>query len=307
MNKSFSQLKTNVGNRVQDTSSSFATLIGYWVNDKYRDVVSRYDWDELYYPHTINASGGTSAYALPDNGDRILVCLDSTNKENISEVSYQQFFLENYDQYNSTGTPDKYFLTYDVVKSQPASATKVTVKSSSASDTTQTVLVRGLVSGEEIYENITLTGTTVASAGSSYSQILGISKSASTDGYVTVMENNETTVLAVLPAEKLESSYRVLNLHPIPTGSVTYNTVLKRKILPLSQTGDYPVVKDIADIIELGATAEAERYKRQFSKAQAYDVMYEKALSEKIFQRESQPNRVNQFVPTALNRDDGIL
>ena len=98
-----------------------------------------------------------------------------------------------------------------------------------------------------------------------------------------------------------------MNLHPIPTGSVTYNTVLKRKILPLSQDGDYPVVKDIADVIELGATAEAERYKRQFSKAQAFDVMYEKALSEKIFQRESQPNRINQFTPTVLDRNDGLL
>jgi hypothetical protein len=34
MNKSFSQLRTNVGNRVQDTGASLATLIGYWVNDK---------------------------------------------------------------------------------------------------------------------------------------------------------------------------------------------------------------------------------------------------------------------------------
>jgi len=307
MNKSFSQIKSNIGSRVQDTSSTLGTLIGYWVNDKYRDVISRYEWDELYFPHTINASGSVSAYALPSDADRIIICLDSTNGENISEVTNQQFYLENYDTWNSTGTPDKYFLTYDVVKSQPASAETLTVKSSSASDTTQTIFVRGLVSGEETYENITLNGTSVASATNSYTRILGVSKSASTVGYVTVMENDETTVLSVLPGEQLESSYKIINFHPIPTGAITYKTIIKRRTLPLAQNYDYPVVKDIADIIELGGTAEAWRYKRQFSKAQAFDVMYEKMLSEKIYQREAQPNRINQFTPTALDRDDGIL
>lgn len=307
MNKSFSQLKTNVGNRVQDTSTTFSTLIGYWVNDKYRDVISRYDWEEMYFTQNINASASVSAYALPANSDRIIICLDSTNSNNIDEVSQQQFYLENYDSWDNTGTPDKYFLNYDVVKSQPGSAEKVTVKSSSASDSSQSVLIRGISNDNEIYETINLNGTTVASAANSYTRITGISKSSSTSGYVTVYENDETTVLSQLPGEQLESSYKILNLHPIPTGTITYGLVIKREMLPLNNDYDYPVVKDMADVIEYGACAEAWRYKRQFSKAQAMDVMYEKMLSEKIFQRESQPNRIIQMVATPLNRDDGIL
>jgi len=307
MNKNFTQLKTNIGNRVQDTSSSLATLIGYWVNDKYRDVVSRYEWDELYYPHTINASASTSAYALPTDADRVIICLDSTNDENISEVTNQQFYLENYDTWNSTGTPDKYFLTYDVVKSQPASAEQITIKSSSSSDTTQTLILREIVNGDEIYESLTLDGVNAVTASNSLTRIVGISKSAATAGYVTLYSNDETTVLGVLPTEQLEGSYRILNLHPVPTGAITYKLIIKRRVLPLGQDYDYPVVKDLADVIEYGATAEAWRYKKQFSKAQAMDVMYEKLLSEKIYQREAQPNRINQFVPTALSRNDGLL
>ena len=222
MNKSFSQLKSNVGARVQDTSTALATLIGYWVNDKYRDASSRYDWEELYFMHSFNASATVSGYALPEDADRIIMCLDSTNSLLITEVSDQQFYMENYDIWNDTGTPNKYFLTYDVVKSQPASAEKPVVKSSSASDTTQTVFIRGIVSSSEIHESVTLNGTTAATAANSYTRILGISKSASTSGYITTYENDGVTILSTLPAEQLESSYRILNLHPIPTGATAY-------------------------------------------------------------------------------------
>jgi hypothetical protein len=294
MNKAFSQLKTNVGNRVQDTSTALATLIGYWVNDKYRDVVSRYDWEELYFTQSVTASADVLTYALSEDADRILFCEDTTNDVEMSETN-------DLDDIDST---DLYYLTYDVVKSQPASATKVVVKSSSASDTTQTVLLRGIVSGSEVYESITLTGTTPASAASSYTRIIGISKSASTTGFTSIYENDGVTVLSMLAPEQLESSYRILN---VPSRSCVYKLRIKRRVLPLSQAYDYPLVKDVADIIELGATAEAERYKKQFSKAQAYDVMYEKMIGEKIFQREAQPNRIYQFTPQALDRDEGIL
>ena len=134
MNKNFSQLKTNVGNRVQDTSTTFSTLIGYWVNDKYRDAVSRYDWEELYFTQTINASANTSAYALSEDADRIISCIDTTNGIIIDEVNEQQFCLENYDVLSDTGTPDKYFISYDVVKSQPASAEKLIGSNHNRSD-----------------------------------------------------------------------------------------------------------------------------------------------------------------------------
>jgi hypothetical protein len=294
MNKSFSQLKTNVGNRVQDTGSSFATLIGYWVNDKYRDVVSRYDWEELFFTTTITASANTTTYALAEDVESILQCLDVNNDIEMVES----------DDLDDIDVSDAYFLTYDVVKSQPSSAEKVVIKSSNSSDLNQTVLLRGIVSGSEMYESISLNGVTPASAVNSYSRILGISKSAITSGYVTISENDELTVLSILAPEQLESSYRILNT---PDRATTYKIRVKRRVLPLSQNYDYPVVKDVSDIIELGATAEAERYKRQFSKAQAYDVMYEKCIGEKIFQRENRPNKIHQFFPETYDRDSGIL
>ena len=307
MNKSFSTIKSNIGTLIQDTSDAMDTNIGVWVNNRYRDILSRYEWDELIHNFSLTSTASVSACPLDEDVDRLMFVLDSTNGGYLAIDSEQQFYQENYDVFNSTGTPERCFIKYDVVRSQPASAIAPTVKSSSASDTSQTVFLRGISSNSEVYESLLLSGTSVVSASNTYSRLLGISKSGSTVGKVTIMENDESTVLSVLAMEQLESRYKQLHLHFIPTGTIVYHIKAMRRILPLSQDYDYPVINEAADILELGGTADALRYKRQFMKAREYEFLYEKAISEKLFKRMSQPGQVIMLSPSALNRDDGIL
>ena len=58
--KQFSTLKTNVGYFVQDTSTALNTLIGYWVNNRYRDLLNAYDWEQLYHTQALTASASIS-------------------------------------------------------------------------------------------------------------------------------------------------------------------------------------------------------------------------------------------------------
>jgi hypothetical protein len=307
MNKSFSVLKSNVGTYVQDSSTAFSSNIGIWINNKYQDILSRHDWEELYYIMSLTASANVSAYGLNDDVDKMIFIIDSTNGNYLTENSETQFHQEHYDVLDDVGTPQRYFIKYDVVKSQPASAAKLTLKSSSASDVTQSILIRSIIDGGEYYETVSLSGTSVRTATQSSSRVLGISKTAVTAGNITVYDNDGVTVLAFMPPEKLESRYRQLHLHPIPSGETVYHLRVKRKVLPLNQNYDYPIVSGIDNIIETGAAADAWRSKRQFSKAREYDYLYEKMLQEKIFQRVAQPNQVILTNPSALNRDDGIL
>jgi len=306
MSKSFSVLKTNIGNMIQDSSSSMSTNIGVWINNRYRDVISRYEWEELIINQSLTASATVSAYALDADVGNIMFINDVTNGCYLAGNTEQQFYEEHYDTFDDTGTPERYFTKYDVVKAQPASAEKPTVKSSSASDTTQSILLRGISSNAEVYETISLNGTTAVTASNSYTRITGISKSSSTTGFISIMHNNESTLFSLMSRELLESQYRQLHIHPIPTGDIVYHIKAVRRILELSQTYDYPVI-DVADTIELGAIADSWRYKRQFAKAQQYEFMYEKSVSDKIFQRLNRPDQINQFIPVVLNRDDGIL
>lgn len=304
--KSFSVLKSNVGLMVQDTSSALSTLIGIWVNNRYRDVINSYDWEQLYHNQSINTSADTSAYAFDENTERLIYAVDITNDCPINIVS-EQDFLQNYgDALTDTGSPDTCFLTSDVVASQPASG-QLIVKSSSASDTAISILLRGMSSSSEVYESLNLSGTTAVTASNTYTEVLGFSKSGATVGKVTLYDNNGTTARAVMSPETLVSRYKILNLYPVPSGAVTVKLRTKRKITPLSQNYDYPVIEDVADILELGAQADAWKYKRQFAKATALETQYQIAKMERIHREVAQPGIVHQFQAESLNRDEGIL
>lgn len=308
MNKNFSTMKSNIGSFVQNTSASFATLIGVWINNRYRDVINSYDWPQLYHTQSIAVSASVSAYALDENTDRVIFAHDTTNDNYLAILTEEQFLQGHYDDWDTTGTPTRCFIKSDVVKAQPASAEKLTLKSSSASDASQIIFIRGITStGGETYESITLNGTTVASATNSYTRILGLSKSTASVGKVTIYENDASTVLSELSPENLESRYKALHLHYIPSGALTLRVKTKRRITPLSQNYDYPVIEDVSDILEAGTQADAWRYKRQFSKANVLETQYQVMKSDRIFHEVSQPGLIHQMTPTPLQRNDGII
>ena len=306
--KSFSVLKSNVGSFIQDTSSGTGTLIGHWVNNRYRDIVNSYDWEQLYHTQMLTATANTSAYPLDENTERVVFVHDKSNDSYTDIITEQEYLQGYYDVWDTIGRPEACFLKGEAVRSQPASGTQILVTSSSASDITQTVLVRGITSTQnEIYESLTLTGTTPATATNSYSQILGLSKSDVTVGKVKVYENDGTTLLAEMSPENLVSRYKILNFHPIPDSETIYAIRSKRVVLPLSQDYDYPIIEDIDDIIEAGAQADAWKYKRQFSKATALETQYQILKTERIHREVAQPGIIHTFTPTPLDRDDGIL
>ena len=70
----------------------------------------------------------------------------------------------------------------------------------------------------------------------------------------------------------------------------------------LSGDTDTPLIA-CEDILEIGATADAWRYKRQFAKAQAMDILYADMLSNFIWSEENQPSYPKQFTPTTYDRD----
>jgi len=301
-------MKTNVGLMVQDSSASMASLIGVWINNRYREVVNSHTWEQLYVTQTITTSANVSAYPFDANTDKIVFVNDITNSNTLNITTEEQFLQQNFDALTTTGTPTKCFIKSDVVASQPGSAEKITLKSSSAQDTAEIIFIREITAtGGETYENLTLTGTTAVTASNSVTRILGISKSASTVGKITVYENDESTELAQLYPENLESRYKTLNVHPIPTGASTLHSRTKRRISPLAQNYDYPVIEEVSDIIELGAQADAWRYKKQFNKGSVFETQYQIAKDDRVFREVNQPGLIHQMVATPLNRNEGIL
>ena len=306
--KTFSSLKSNVGSFVQDTSSAFGTLIGIWVNNRYQDIINSYDWEQLYHNQTYNSTANQSSYPMDENTDRLIFVKDRTNESYVEVITEQDFLNNYYDDLDTTGQPEVCYLVSEPVRTQPTSGEQVTLKSSSGSDTTQSVLIRGLTdTGGELYESLTINGTTAVTASNTYTKILGISKSASSTGKFKVYHNDESTLLAELSPETLVSRYKAINFHPIPSETITYQIRCKRKVNPMSQDYDYPIIEDIDDIIESGAMADAWAYKKQGAKQNVYETKYQIMKSDRIHKEVAQPNIIHQFQPNVLDRDDGIL
>ena len=301
MNKSFSVIKTNIGAEVIDTSSAFATIIGRFVNRRYFQILRSINWRNINDAYTFDTVVGTQRYVLPDDFGKEISCTDTTNSGELSKFQIDELY-STYKTITGTGSIERYAIVDSPVQAQPSAASTLSIVSSSASDTSQTILIRGISSGVEVYESVTLTGISAATSTNSYTRIKGISKSGATAGYVTITSNSAAVTNAVIPLETLETRYKILIIHYVPTSVSTIALPYIVNPLPLSQDYDYPVI-DIADLIEIGAIADCLRYKRQFSKANAYEVNFTHQLNDYIFNKENQPNEVIQFSPQGYSRD----
>lgn len=303
MNKPFSTIKTNVGNRVQDTSSGFKTLIGSWINQRYNEILNRFDVVKpIRSDYTFDTTAGTSDYVLPDDFGKAIHCTDTTSKTLIPEITIQQWIEGYYTDLSTSGQVSKYVIYDDTVITQPASASVVSIVSSSASDTTQTVYIRGLSGNREDSEEITVTGTTAASGSKSFSRILMIGKSATTVGVITVSTNSGAEINGYLSTNALEHRVKKIKLVPPPVGVSTIQLPYVQETLPLSSDYDYPLV-DCGDALEYGATADALRYKRQFAKAADFDRLFEESTQDLVWKYENKPNLIHRLNPQPYSRN----
>lgn len=298
MNRRLTTIKSNVANMVQDTSPPMLALIQNYINDRYREVKQRLaiiDIQRSDYMFTTTA--GTEDYVLPQDFLREYSVVDKTNKRQLSSITTQQV-ADNY----SVGVDDQgvtvsYMILDKTCNKQPTSASTISCVSSSASDTSQTVYIKGLdTNGYEDYETVTLTGTTPAVSTKSYTHIMMISKSAVTAGTVTLTSNSGAVTNAVISRQMLDYRVKLMRLVQIPSGSWTIEINYQQRENELNQDGDYPIV-DCYDCLEAGATADALRYKRQYAKAADFDVIFEKRLANLAYAYEASPNKVNLFNP----------
>jgi hypothetical protein len=299
--KSYSVIVANVGGEIQDTSSAFATLVGKFVNRRYFQTLRSINWQNVV-PYSFATVAGTQRYVLPDDFSKEVSC--TKDDVGLTRTTLEKLY-ETYGDITDSGIVERYVILEDCVQAQPSASSILTIKSSSASDTTQSILVRGISGGVETYESVTLTGTTDALTTNAYTRIKGISKSGATAGFVTIDSNTAAVTQAIIPKETLSTNYKIALLHYIPASVETITMPYISTPMPLSQDYDYPVV-DICDLLELGALSDAWRYKRQFSKAQTLELLYTQGLAQYIYDKENQPNMINQFMPDSFDRDNTI-
>lgn len=302
MNRTFSNIVSNVSNNIQDTSSAMQTIIKGYVNDGYFDFLRRANINQISEDYSFSTSDGVQDYVLPDNFDKELYVYDSTNRNEITRADLQKLLQSEIDVIGNSGVPSKYVILNKPVQKQPTSSSQLTIVSSSSSDTSQVIFVKGISGGVEVSESVSLNGTTNALTTNSYTEIISLSKSASTVGKVTVTSNSGAVTVGVIPPSALVYRIKAMRLHYIPNGTITIKAPYYKKPSTLVNDNDILDV-DADDIVEKYATACAWRYKRQYAKAQEWQRMYEKSIIDYLWFTANQPNAVYMVNPEPYSRE----
>lgn len=290
MNRTFANIKTNVGNNVQDTSSGTSTIIANYINNIYFDVLRRFNWDIYNYDYSLTTVSGTQDYILPRDFGKELYVRDSTNKVEIPFKSLQSLAQDNSSSLSESSTVSKYSILEKRYNNQPSSSSVITVVSDNGDDSSQKVVIRGISGNVEKTDTINLTATSSAAGSVSFSRIISISKSALTTGSITLTSNSGAITIAEMSPEEIEYKRKFIRVFNIPTGSYVIEIPYKITPMPMVSDHDVPLIPD--DIIEHGATMMAWRYKRQFSKAEQWERTYEKLIINAIWDQENSINQV---------------
>lgn len=303
INRIFSDMVSNVGSNIQDTSSAMQTIIKRYVNDTYFDFLRRINHQAANYNYTVSIISSQQDYPLIYDFGKEMYVYDATNQKQLSYISSTDI-IENFPESLSVvGTADKYTIINSPIRKSLPGAEKLLIASDSASDTTQLVRIKGIDSNDiEINESVTLVGTTPQQTTATFKDIRAISFDSVRTGTVTITSSSTSTVVAIVASGVLDYKIKLLRLFQIPGYSATYKIPYIINPLPLSTNYDTPII-DCSDILELGATMRAFKYKRQFSKAQEYERSYESSIVQFIWDKENQPNQIKQFNPKTYDRD----
>lgn len=295
-NKRFTDIVTNTQNEVRDTSSAFSLITKVYANNRYMDIINRLitlNLFEMERTKTVATVANQRTYEMPFDFGEIVYALDTTSNRQLDVINEQEMVQRFGNALTTTGVPFALILNGEgTVLTQPSSSTKLTFVSSSASDTTQSALIRGISGSAEFYETINLSGTTSGQTSNNYDYILQIAKSAATTGAVTFTYSTGGGNVSVFSPEDKTSIRRTVGFHYIPSGVYSIDIRYRRQVKPMVDDNDSPII-DIADGIEIGAKADAWRYKRQIATAADFENRYEMWFDRYINQR--QLSTVHQF------------
>jgi hypothetical protein len=316
----FREILRRAGARLSNTNTSITEendlypKMKDWANERYERIYDSYPWRASLDNLTLTLTASTLDYALNRDIGKIWAVYDQTNGWPIKETDVQshiRFYAEDLDQTGNiqVGDPRRYYHTgtYTVLAEIGDTAEKVKVASTSTLDITPNVVhIVGLVSGIELSEDITLTGTTVAQSSYTYdaSQKLRISVGTSDEtrksvvGVITVTGVTSSTVFAKVSPYEYAPEYKWIRVSPKPKADGTQPTWLfwySKRLQLLKDDNDIPVI-DCCSALVQGIYADGLREDGQEDKANIAEERFVSLVGEKQ-SSDTGMNLIEQFTP----------
>jgi hypothetical protein len=323
LNDTYKRIQVRAQAMVQNTSTSTSNAndllpkVKDWCRTRYDRILRSFPWTELNRSYDLSVTASTRDYALRYDLDSIVKIWDTTHGQEIVAKSIQDHIrftapvLEVAGN-TLTGQPDTYIdIGSKFVSALLSTSDQIQVISTSASDTSPKVIrVTGEVSGIQVSESITLTGTSAATSTSTFDSGCEMTVSAGTSdgtlsdltGVVTVREKTTTSnVLAKLAPEERAPYYKWIRLSPTPSSAITAQVWYKRKWKPLNNDNDVPIIPCANEIVE-GVIADALWEDGQEASARAQESKFGNSVTELWYSRRPR-NLIKQAVPENYDSD----
>lgn len=304
----YSNIITRAGRKIQKTDTAYKTKLKDWAGEWNEKIYTRYFWLDLFREIGVSVAAGANYLILPRDVLDILYISDLTNDILVRRYGVQNFQKRFLDRLDQQGALYHYaYYGYSPVAIQLSTADAVEVLSSSASDTTQKVYVRGYDSnGIEQNISFTLSGVTPVSTSSPTFAAFSItnprtglsmvSKDGDTVGTITIREKTADTVLGYLGPLERTARHRIIRLANKPASSNTLYLGFKEPLRRLVNDGDV-LQFPCEDLLVRGIHIEALKEQRQFQRAALEESGWEKDLAAKMQQEERDVEAEDGVVP----------
>jgi hypothetical protein len=257
-------IENAVGRRTGKNTSSWntdtQTRIRHFINRRYRKLMASPGMPHLFDDTTTCASvASQSRYAIP-NIESILRMRETTNDQMLLPMSMAEYRAAAPDPSATAGLPTHWaFSGYEPVAKQPADASELFLKSTSASDTQVAYVELDITGDYPRVLSVTLTGVTAVSLAALVTSAVRVKKfylASAAAGVVTLHEDSGVgTELARIGIGQTSQRYYVFYLHPQPSSVITYSADVMIPVTDLAQDTDEPrLLEKFHDLLELGAT-----------------------------------------------------
>jgi len=292
----YTNLVAEVGRKIQNTSSGYETKIKEFLNRRYEYLWHKYLWKEIIeIDEAITTVSGEVELVLPKTVGEIIALTERANDVVLTDMSPYVYQQKHLDTITDQTRPTSYTISGETgAADQPASASKISFASASASDTTQDVRIWGIASSEEVTESVSLTGTTAAETTNTYTRVDRVSKDADTVGVVTGTAGS-VTVVTLAPTE-YTARYLKIRLHKVPAAAYTLYLTYKKRFRKLLNDEDVLEFDCEAALIS-GTYADCLKEQRQFSKAQAEESKFQEIVLTYLMEKEGQGDKTNLMQP----------
>lgn len=299
--QTLSEMTAEVGRFIGDTGTTNATKIKDTLNKWYSYVSKQWVWPTLIIldESNITTTSGEKRLYLPKRIDRVYFIYTPDLENSAVFRVADQFFEREGTLAGNQGAFTTFADAGELGRKADFSSTAeiLSVSSSSSSDTTQTVVLRGLVSGEEAFEEVTLSGTTPVDSTNTYQDLFSASCDGSNAGVVSVAGKTSGTTYAALAPRERTARYRVLRLSSIPDSTDTLKVFARKRINRLSYDNDVPEIPVSQYLVEKAISEHFAR-QRKWAEAASYHMQISEAILRGLTRDLSHEPAIIQATPT---------